>query len=115
MSRFAERVFLVTGASSGLGRACAQQLESEGARLVLAGRNGQALREAFPDSGHVALECDVRDEDSVRAMISAAKAAVTAVHGAVLAAGAQDIPPLLRSEEHTSELQSPCNLLCRLL
>src|SRR5256885_9431699 len=24
-------------------------------------------------------------------------------------------PPLLRSEEHTSELQSPCNLVCRLL
>src|SRR5256885_6498334 len=24
-------------------------------------------------------------------------------------------PPVLRSEEHTSELQSPCNLVCRLL
>src|SRR5688500_19647612 len=24
-------------------------------------------------------------------------------------------PPLVRSEEHTSELQSPCNLVCRLL
>src|SRR5256885_5453000 len=23
--------------------------------------------------------------------------------------------PLIRSEEHTSELQSPCNLVCRLL
>src|SRR5256885_4399066 len=23
--------------------------------------------------------------------------------------------PLMRSEEHTSELQSPCNLVCRLL
>src|SRR5205807_8366048 len=25
------------------------------------------------------------------------------------------LPRLLRSEEHTSELQSPCNLVCRLL
>src|SRR2546426_5950779 len=25
------------------------------------------------------------------------------------------IPKLARSEEHTSELQSPCNLVCRLL
>src|SRR5256885_5736922 len=24
-------------------------------------------------------------------------------------------PPVIRSEEHTSELQSPCNLVCRLL
>src|SRR5256885_7356703 len=25
------------------------------------------------------------------------------------------LPPQTRSEEHTSELQSPCNLVCRLL
>src|SRR5256885_11919676 len=25
------------------------------------------------------------------------------------------VPPEMRSEEHTSELQSPCNLVCRLL
>src|SRR5256885_10025632 len=25
------------------------------------------------------------------------------------------VNPVLRSEEHTSELQSPCNLVCRLL
>src|SRR5256885_12877648 len=28
---------------------------------------------------------------------------------------AGDAPPIDRSEEHTSELQSPCNLVCRLL
>src|SRR5256885_11912549 len=27
----------------------------------------------------------------------------------------QDLLPGVRSEEHTSELQSPCNLVCRLL
>src|SRR5256885_4728722 len=26
-----------------------------------------------------------------------------------------DVSPFQRSEEHTSELQSPCNLVCRLL
>src|SRR5256885_3013139 len=29
--------------------------------------------------------------------------------------GAAEKPSLFRSEEHTSELQSPCNLVCRLL
>src|SRR5256885_10924102 len=28
---------------------------------------------------------------------------------------ADHYPPAIRSEEHTSELQSPCNLVCRLL
>src|SRR3989454_3477299 len=34
-----------------------------------------------------------------------------------LAVGVQQLRPVLddRSEEHTSELQSPCNLVCRLL
>src|SRR2546426_6952845 len=32
-----------------------------------------------------------------------------------LARGSGRLSPLLRSEEHTSELQSPCNLVCRLL
>src|SRR5256885_11766226 len=30
-------------------------------------------------------------------------------------ATARAFPPAVRSEEHTSELQSPCNLVCRLL
>src|SRR2546426_9071325 len=29
--------------------------------------------------------------------------------------GGEGVVPALRSEEHTSELQSPCNLVCRLL
>src|SRR2546426_8556262 len=29
--------------------------------------------------------------------------------------GARPVREFLRSEEHTSELQSPCNLVCRLL
>src|SRR3989454_6829382 len=29
--------------------------------------------------------------------------------------GVGELPRLVRSEEHTSELQSPCNLVCRLL
>src|SRR3989454_8381506 len=35
--------------------------------------------------------------------------------GAVLQRDASDDAPGARSEEHTSELQSPCNLVCRLL
>jgi len=38
-----DRVYVVTGASRGLGRACAEQLAAEGARLVLCGRDEQAL------------------------------------------------------------------------
>src|SRR5256885_3826109 len=46
----------------------------------------------------------------MRAVSSAARAAARAVEGAGAAGW-----PTSRSEEHTSELQSPCNLVCRLL
>src|SRR5256885_12725226 len=40
--------------------------------------------------------------------------AVLAEQQGILAAALEALPPE-RSEEHTSELQSPCNLVCRLL
>src|SRR2546426_5747572 len=40
---------------------------------------------------------------------------IPAAERAASEAEARFLNPLLRSEEHTSELQSPCNLVCRLL
>lgn len=62
---------LVTGASSGIGRACAEMLASEGARLVLVARRLERLEELRAKIGavndHEALirHLDVRDRDDV--------------------------------------------------
>ena len=44
-ARFTDRVCLVTGASSGIGRACALALGAEGAKVIAAGRRQARLDE----------------------------------------------------------------------
>ena len=50
------RVAFVTGASQGIGRACAQTLAEAGARLVLAARNEQKLAEAVKEAESLGTE-----------------------------------------------------------
>jgi 3-hydroxy acid dehydrogenase/malonic semialdehyde reductase len=74
-SRLADQIVFITGASSGIGAACARAFAAEGARLLLAARRIErlaamepALREAgAPDVKALAL--DVRDADAVRTAI----------------------------------------------
>ena len=67
---------IVTGAARGIGRAIAERLAREGARVALVDVDADALREAAGTAGDdaLALHADVRDEDAVRAAIEQAAA-----------------------------------------
>src|SRR5215210_9280293 len=49
--------FVVGGASSGLGRAVAEQLVAEGARVLLVARNEDSIREVARELGDQAEQC----------------------------------------------------------
>lgn len=73
----AGKVAIVTGASSGIGRATARLFAREGARLVLAARRPDALAAAVAaieaDGGEaVAIAGDVRDEAVAEKLVAAA-------------------------------------------
>jgi NAD(P)-dependent dehydrogenase (short-subunit alcohol dehydrogenase family) len=75
--RLKDRVALVTGASSGIGRACALALGAEGAHVVATGRRKDRLSEvvrSIEASGGraVAATGDVRDEAVCRAWVATA-------------------------------------------
>lgn len=66
-------VFLVTGASSGIGLATAEDLTSRGARVVLVARSADALSElAARLPGSLPLTADVTDFAALRAAITSA-------------------------------------------
>ncbi|MHC5544590.1 SDR family NAD(P)-dependent oxidoreductase, partial [Singulisphaera rosea] len=46
MSRFGDKVAVITGGSSGIGLAAAHQFQKEGAAVVISGRDQRTLSEA---------------------------------------------------------------------
>lgn len=64
---------VITGAASGIGRACAVRFAAEGARLVLADRDEERVEAAALELGATAIRADVGRERDVRALIDAAQ------------------------------------------
>jgi meso-butanediol dehydrogenase/(S,S)-butanediol dehydrogenase/diacetyl reductase len=73
--RFVDRTVLVTGAASGIGRACAERLAAEGARVMVSDVRGSVVQEvanALPQpERHAGLTLDVTDPASVTAAVEA--------------------------------------------
>ena len=69
------KIALVTGASSGIGKACATALLKEGWQVVFVGRRAELLDQAIAAAGEhsangVAMPCDVGDDAAVAAMFA---------------------------------------------
>ena len=77
--RFSERVCLVSGAGSGIGKAVAKQMAREGGRVVVIDLNeqhgNQTVQEITAEKGEaIFAKCNVGDVDQVKAAIQAAVA-----------------------------------------
>jgi NAD(P)-dependent dehydrogenase (short-subunit alcohol dehydrogenase family) len=89
---FADKVAIVTGASSGIGRAAALAFSEAGASVVAVGRDKRELESAIAEVGHhsgpvIAVVADLTTAEAPESVVSAAVARFGAIDVLVNAAG----------------------------
>ncbi len=99
MSEIKNKVVIITGASSGLGEATARRLAANGAKLMLAARREDRLKELVAeiekDGGIVKYQVtDVSDRSQVEALIKATHQAYERIDVLVNNAGLMPLSPL---------------------
>ncbi len=90
-SRLKDKVAIVTGAGSGIGRACVLALVREGARVVLVGRRKDRIeevaREASAEGAALAVAADVSKQDDIEKVIEQTLGAYAGINVLVNNAG----------------------------
>jgi 3-oxoacyl-[acyl-carrier protein] reductase len=87
--QLSERVYVVTGGGRGLGRATADLLVAEGARVVLSGRSRETLDAAVDELGDnaVGVVGDNADPDTATRLVDTAKSGWGRLDGALISVG----------------------------
>ncbi len=68
-----DKVVVITGAASGIGRACARAMARLGAEVAVVDQNQAGAHAVAEEIGGLAVACDVGDEASVNAMVEAVR------------------------------------------
>jgi NADP-dependent 3-hydroxy acid dehydrogenase YdfG len=67
-----QKVFLITGASTGIGAATARQAAAAGHKVVLAARSEDKLQALAAETAGLAVRCDVAEWEDQQALVAAA-------------------------------------------
>ena len=100
------RVALITGASRGIGAACARAFSERGAKVALLSRSGDDL--GLPEA--LGLECDVRDRQQVADAVAATVERFGSLDCVVANAGVGAYGPFMEMDPEQMELMIDVNL-----
>src|SRR3546814_3672440 len=119
------KVAVITGSSRGIGRAIAEAMADQGARVVISSRKADACAEAAQainakhgEGTAIAIPANISSKDDLQHLVDethrqlgridilVCNAASNPYYGPMAGIGDDQFRKILRSEEHTSELQS---------
>ncbi len=101
MNKLSNKIAIVTGGNSGIGYAAAQELISEGASVIITGRNKASLETAAKELNAKAIVADQADLKSIDQLVEEVKATYGKIDIIFLNAGTAAFAPLeFASEEH---------------
>lgn len=87
------KCILITGASSGIGRAAAIECSKLGAKVIITARNNERLQETFEmleGDGHLLYPCDLSNHDSIAQLAYD----IPAINGMISNAGTNKMIPI---------------------
>ncbi|MCE9793800.1 SDR family oxidoreductase [Shewanella indica] len=96
------KTILITGASSGIGRATAEFFSQQGAKLIIAGRNLERLNATLENlygKNHISFSVDLTSSDGVKLLMDEVFEMVGALDGIVHCAGVMKTLPLQALKE----------------
>ena len=98
------KTVLVTGASSGIGRATAIECSRLGAKVIITGRNEERLQDTLnclEGEGHLCFKCEMTIQEEIEKLV----AEIPALNGVVLCAGrSRSLPILFSTREKFDEI-----------
>ncbi len=103
--RFEGKRYLLSGASSGIGKSCALRLAEEGAEVILLGRNEVSLATLELMGRSRSYRVDLTNEAALKELLPRIKKEAGQLDGLVLAAGVHSFRPLLM--ESYADLAKP--------
>ena len=87
------KIILITGASSGIGRAVAVECSKLGAKVIITARNNERLKETYrmlEGDGHLLFTCDLSNPDAIVQLVSE----IPIINGMVCNAGTNKMIPI---------------------
>lgn len=98
--RLKDKVFIVTGAASGMGQATTAQFEIEGAKIIACDRNEKVMELWANHDNITPLAVDVTNIDDVKKMVATVKETYGKLDGICNIAGINDLSyPLLETDD----------------